>query len=217
MRDAVVRWAGTFRKSPAPLVSDRIYRRCAIFADAVQRSGLTPQPQFVPLRSGDIDVTTRPSPGRLIITTAGAKPPCRRASRYHASPWLAPDRVGMPASDDFCARKGYGECSTKRTDAVSELRPRKAGSTNCSSPQRSAVPRLPNLETTCTLDSRPSPSSYSVRRRHAVTLVSALRVERASGPRLPDSLRHVRSDGHGHAASRHRNQPRAQSIASSRP
>ncbi len=115
--DAVVVGAGTFRKSSGHLwYPDRIYPgAAAIFADARQRLGLAPQPQFVLVSaSGDIDVNEPAIAGALIITTrAGESALGPRVPATTRLVVLAPDHVRMPAVIDFLRAQGLGRVLTE--------------------------------------------------------------------------------------------------------
>jgi riboflavin biosynthesis pyrimidine reductase len=115
--DAVLIGAGTFRKSAGHLWQpDRIYpAAAALFAQARQSLGLSPQPQFVLVsRSGDIDISEPALRGALIITTRagearlGARlPEGTRVVSFEA------DRVFLSRALEFLRNEGMPRVLTE--------------------------------------------------------------------------------------------------------
>jgi len=115
--DAVLIGAGNFRKASGHFwYPDRIYpAAAAFFAQARERLGLAPEPQFVLLTaSGDIDTTEPAIASALIITTRMGEAKLRaRAPESTRIVVLAPDRVHAPDVLDFLRAEGMPRVLTE--------------------------------------------------------------------------------------------------------
>ncbi|HWZ87212.1 MAG TPA: dihydrofolate reductase family protein [Polyangiaceae bacterium] len=115
--DAVLVGAGTFRKSSGHLwYPERIYpAAAALFAEARERLGLAPQPQFVLLsQSGELDTTEPAIEGALIVTTRAGESQLRarvpKSSRVVA---LGESTIELAKLIELLRAEGYARVLTE--------------------------------------------------------------------------------------------------------